>query len=294
MTNRTVWKLLGGVGIVTLIGGVTIGPILRAQTQDDVRFEVASVRRVEIPDVPAGVPVFPTTGGIGTSDPRHIAYHGTWITSLIVQAYGVRAEKITGGPDWLAKTRYDIIANIPEGTTKEQFNRMLANLLRDRFKLRFHTEKKDQPVYVLHVGKNGPKFKETARVGGNATGSSTPVGATLDSEGFPVLSPDTKGVIGLPGSDGMFLVGQDATIAQMMGMIETKAGRPIIDETGLTGHYDFKIHFEWISRGPATAPSSAPSVFTAVEEQLGLKLESGTHSFDRIVIDSIDREPTEN
>ena len=70
------------------------------------------------------------------------------------------------------------------------------------------------------------------------------------------------------------------------------------DETGLTGHYDFKIHYEWMRRAtdPATgvAPDPAPSVFTAVEEQLGLKLESATHSFPQLIIDAIDREPTDN
>lgn len=78
--------------------------------------------------------------------------------------------------------------------------------------------------------------------------------------------------------------------------MERQAGRPILDETALTGRYDFKIHFEWLRRpteaGGASDP--APSVFAAVEDQLGLKLESANSSIDQLIIDSIDREPTEN
>ena len=190
------------------------------------------------------------------------------------------------------EVRWDIIANIPEGATKEQFKIMLGNLLRDRFNLRFHMESKNRPVYALRVAKNGPKFKETAHVADDAVPAKT---GPADASGFPVLSPNFKGSVGLPGPDGMFLVGQDVSLTEVAGWFETKAGRPIVDETGLTGGYDIKVHFEWMSRGPAAAaPSSAPSVFTAVEEQLGLKLEPATRAFPQFIVDSIDREPTEN
>jgi uncharacterized protein (TIGR03435 family) len=77
--------------------------------------------------------------------------------------------------------------------------------------------------------------------------------------------------------------------------IETAAGRPVVDETGLTGHYDFKLHREFIRPGDSGgALPPAPSIFTALQEQLGLKLESSTSSFPQLIIDSIDREPTEN
>lgn len=275
---------------IPVILGVMNVPALRAQAQADQRFEVASIRRAEIPANPNGVPVFPTTGGVGTSSPLRITYRGTWLFSLIAEAFGVRADQITG-PEWVNKDRWDIVANIPEGATKEQFKIMLGNLLQDRFHLRFHMGSKDRPVYVLRVGKNGPKFKETARVADDATPAKA---GAPDASGFPVLSPNYKGSVGMPGPDGMFLVGQDVPLTQIAGWFEGKAGRPIVDETGLTGRYDVKIHFEWMSRRPATAPSSAPSVFTAVEEQLGLKLESATRSFPQFIIDSIDREPTEN
>jgi len=276
--------LVGGAAVLTVFL-----PFSRAQEKTNERFEVASVRPVEIPDNSYGVPVFPTIGGIGTSNPLRISYRGTWLRALIAEAFGVRPDQITG-PVWLDKARYDINANIPEGATKEQFKGMLGNLLRDRFKLRFHMEPKDQPVYVLRVAKNGPKFKETARVD---SAEVTPRSGAPDADGFPVLTSNFKGSVGIPGPGGMFLAGQDVSLTEIAGLLETSARRPIVDETGLTGRYDVKIHFEWISRGPVAA-SNAPSVFTAVQEQLGLKLESASRLLDHLIIDFIDQEPTEN
>jgi uncharacterized protein (TIGR03435 family) len=263
--------------------------------QSDLRFEVATVRRVEIPATDRGVPVFLPTGGVGTSNPSRITYPGTWLMTLITAAFGVRPEHITG-PPWLATERYDIVANIPEGTTKEQFNVMLGNLLRDRFNLRFHIESKVQPVYALRVPKTGPKFKETAvRPDADDAATRSKIGPP-DEKGFPTVPPDFVGMVSIPVSGQMFLTGQSVPIRDLARFIEQRAGRPVIDETGLTGRYDFKIQIEGFRRptdaGVPTDP--APSIFNVVEQQLGLKLESASSSIDHLIIDSIDREPTEN
>jgi uncharacterized protein (TIGR03435 family) len=278
---------------IAVILGVTNAPLLRAQADPSLRFEVAAVRRVEIPSDGRGVPVFPPIGGIGTSDPRHISYHGAQMVPLIAETFGVRGDQITA-PASIHKDRYDIVANIPEGATKEQFNVMMGNLLRDRFHLRFHIESKVIPVYALRVGKNGPKFKETARrAGGPATPSRG--GRGFDALGFPILPPDYTGVMGMPRPGEMFWAAQDVPMAQLAQLIESPVvGRPIVDETGLTGHYDFKIHYHWRDTRPEPIPDPAPSVFTAVQEQLGLKLEPSAAPFNHLTIDSIDREPTDN
>ena len=197
-----------------------------------------------------------------------------------------------------SKDRYDIVANIPAGATQEQFNIMLLNLLRDRLHLRFHIESKVIPVFALRVGKNGAKFKETMR----QDDPSTPVRVTggRDEQGFLIVPPSFKGMVFWPVQGEIFVTAQDVPMANLARMIEEPAagvGRPVVDETGLTGHYDFKIHHEWIRRGPdpdGAASDPAPSVFTAVEQQLGLKLEPSTAPIDHLTIDSIDREPTEN
>lgn len=284
-------KRILAVAIPTIFGVLSM-PALRAQA--DLRFEVTSVRRVEIPLKNGGVPGMSVTGGVGSSNPLQITYRGAWLLNLIIEAYGVRADQITG-PDWVKTTRYDIVANIPEGTTKDQFKVMVGNLLRDRFQLRFHMESKAQPVYALRVAKNGPKFKETARRTGETAGPSKGVGG-LDEEGFPILPPNHQGAVSMPRAGELFMAAQDVPITTLLGSIETKAGRPVLDETGLTGHYDFKVHFEWIRRGPATGDPSdpPPDIFVALEQQLGLKLESARRDLDQFIIDSIEREPTEN
>lgn len=118
--------------------------------------------------------------------------------NLMTQAFGIRADQITESA-WLkvSNERYDIVANIPEGATKEQFNAMLGNLLRDRFHLRFHMDSKIVPVYALRVGKNGPKFKETARRADDATSARA---AGLDAQGFPILSSNFTGIVAMPRS----------------------------------------------------------------------------------------------
>jgi uncharacterized protein (TIGR03435 family) len=286
-------------GILTLAIPFLVLPVnaraLRAQAQSNLTFEVASVRRVEIPTTATGgVPVFMPVGGVGTSNPSRITYKGTWIPSLIAEAFGLRADQITG-PQWLGTTRYDIDAKIPEGATEEQFNVMLRNLLRDRFNLRFHIESKVRPVYVLRVAKDGPKFKESAPVPSTEDAAPRSSVKGEDANGFPILPPEYVGMVGRPTPGQIFNTAQGYSMAYFARSLEQPAGRPVLDETGLTGRYDFKIRFA-ARRGPdAGVPSDpAPSIFDAVEQQLGLKLESASSSLDQLIIDSIDREPTEN
>jgi uncharacterized protein (TIGR03435 family) len=268
--------------------------VAQAQTPAKLEFEVASVRRVEIPQDDRGVPVFPPAGGIGTSDPRRITYRGTWLAPLLADAFGVRWDQITGlGP--VSNERYDIVANIPDGATKEQFNVMLGNLLRDRFHLRFHMDSKIRPVYALRVAKNGPRLKATERRADDATVPPGGIGAP-DAEGCPTLPPNYQGMVGRPIPGEVCWAAQDVPVANLARLIEQPAGRPVIDETGLAGRYDFKVRFESVRRptDAGVASDPAPSVFNAVVEQLGLKLESANHSFPQLIIDSIDREPAEN
>lgn len=272
---------------ILAVGILAVSLPVLAQSTD--RFEVASVRRADIPNSPMGVPVFPTTGGPGPSDPGRITYRGVWLFSLIAQAFGVRPDQVIA-PDWLTNDRYDIIANYPKGITRAQFNVMLGNLLRDRFNLRFHMGSKDLPVYALQLGTGGITFKETSVKVSDA--QARPTGR--DAQGFPIVPPDYQGAISFPIDGQIFMTAQDVPISALVSFLEPRAGRPVVDETGLTGRYDFRIHMEWLGRGAGVAPTGAPNIFTAVEEQLGLKLEPVRRPLPQLVIDSIDREATAN
>jgi hypothetical protein len=159
-------------------------------------FEVASVK-----------PAAPITGnrimvmmrgGPGTPDPGQITYTNVSLQNVLINAYGVKGFQISG-PGWLDSERYDIVAKVPRGATKEQFMGMLQNLLAERFKLTLHREKKDLPMYALVVGKNGPKLKESVdgpapKEGGPVDGPATTMGrVTMGKDGFPAMPPASGG-----------------------------------------------------------------------------------------------------
>src|SRR5262249_23265688 len=121
-----------------------------------------------------------------------------------------------------------------------------------------------------------------------------PSAVTNDASGFPILPPSYRGIAMNPKSGAIFISAQNVSSAQIAQLFEPKLGRPILDETGLTGDYDFKLHSEWMTRGTDPVPSGAPTPFTALKEQLGLELESATRPLNHLVVDYIDREPTEN
>jgi uncharacterized protein (TIGR03435 family) len=158
---------------------------------------------------------------------------------LLTRAYGVKMYQISG-PDWIDSERYDIVAKVPPDTTREQFNIMLQNLLNERFKLTLHREKKEQPVYALVVGKNGPKLKESARELPKAEDARdtplAPVGPPkIGKDGLPELPPGRGPMtIRMPGRVRMG--GAAVTIAQFATTLENQVGRPVVDETGLTGN----------------------------------------------------------
>jgi uncharacterized protein (TIGR03435 family) len=130
-------------------GFVALASLAFAQTPSSQKFEVASVKIVTSGS--AGV-----RGGPGTSSPERITYLGIPLMRLITQAYGVQAFQVSG-PDWLWNERYEIIANLPPGTTKDDLKLMVQNLLAERFLLRLHLETKERPLYQLIVAKGGLK-----------------------------------------------------------------------------------------------------------------------------------------
>jgi uncharacterized protein (TIGR03435 family) len=195
---------------------------------------------------------------------------------------------------------------------------MLQSLLAERFHLKVHREKKEGTVYELVVGKNGPKLEESAPQPAPKDGPQLfpppPHGPPqMDRDGFPVL-PAVRG----PGPRMAMMNGRasmrftDASMAQFVSMLTNQVGAPVTDATGLKGKYDFNLHFvaEGMGMmrglGPLPPPppgvplastpgdDSGPTLFGALQEQLGLKLEQKKGMIDMIVVDHIDKVPTEN
>jgi uncharacterized protein (TIGR03435 family) len=318
-------RAIMGAGLVVFTSCAAL-----AQTaENSPSFEVASVKPAA--PITGNMIRVGMRGGPGSPDPGQITYSNVTVKNVLMNAYGVKGFQITG-PGWLDSERYDIVAKVPRGATKAEFMAMLQNLLAERFKLTLHREKKDLPMYALVVGKNGPKMKESVdepapkegdvpKGSGPADGPVVMGKMAMGKDGFPVLPPGAAG----RGSTAIMMMNGNARMTAsgqpMAGLAEMLSGQldlPVVDMTGLTAKYDFTLYFapEALvgmrlgappTPGPppgeggggvpgASAPDaqSNPSLFAAIQEQLGLKLEQRKGPVDLLVIDHLEKAPIEN
>jgi uncharacterized protein (TIGR03435 family) len=190
-----------------------------------------------------------------------------------MDAYHLNASyQISAGPSWMDSDsdRFDIVANAPgeSAPTGDDVRRMLQSLLADRFQLKLHRETQERPVYALVVAKNGPKLKESG--------------------------PDKEFSTTVRGSQTAQLTMTKATMEQLAIQLSGSGlDRPVLDKTGLAGHYDIALN--WIPEyaGPPASDSNSVNVFTAVQEQLGLRLEPQKAPVEILVIDHAEK-PSEN
>lgn len=262
-------------------------------------FEVATVKLAAPPALtapPGGGPrPGQQGGGPGTADPERVRYRSMTLQTLLVNAYGLPVSQITG-PAWIESERYDIVAKVPPGTTKEQVNVMLQSLVTDRFALRIHRETRELPVYELVAGKGASKMKahvEDPGAPGTAAGE-----LKLDTNGRPMPPPgEMIGILLPPGRWSFAATKQKigGTSSSLVNLLARELGRPVIDKTGLTGEYDWSLEFR-DTRPVRQSPGDpdAPEISVAVEEQLGLKLESRKGPVELLVVDSGNRTPSEN
>jgi uncharacterized protein (TIGR03435 family) len=216
------------------------------------------------------------------------------LRALLVQAYAVHAEFIEGLPSWALAARFDINAKVVDydpatskDLTREQRRAMVAALLADRFHLKAHMEQRTQPIYDLVVAKGGPKFV-----------TSTPL-TTIEAVSAPsttALDPGrmARGGLGfnITGA-GMELNGTAVRLGSLTNLLTEQLDRNVVDKTGLIGEYD--LHMKWTSENPQQPPAddAPPTLFTAIQEQLGLKLQPGKGPVDTLVVDHVEQ-PTEN
>jgi uncharacterized protein (TIGR03435 family) len=191
------------------------------------------------------------------------------LKNLIVRAYGLKDYQIEG-PDWLASERFDIIAKFPEALPDDRekyaaaLTAMMQKMLQDRFKLATHHAEKTFPVFGLVVMKGGIKAKEVPDSGSHSSNSRNThfEGTCINMAGF----------------------------ADFLGQ---RMDQPVLDMTGLTAFYDLKL--DWAEDAATTAePQKFPELSIAIQEQLGLKLEPRKAPLEMVVVDHIERIPTEN
>jgi len=232
----------------------------------------------EIADVHASVPS--ALAQLSVSGPRAGRYEvrNASMVDLIRIAYGVTDDKVTGGPSWLASDRFDVIARTPPAATAEMAQSMLQTLLADRFGLKVHKDSKPLPAFVLTVGKGGPKMKKSD-------------GSQNGCQPRPPAPPQ-PGVI--PYREGTCHNLTSAQIAEILGQIAGDyLDHPVVDSTKLEGTWDFDI--KYTARPQlAAAGSDGISLFDAVDKELGLKLELQTSPAAVIMVDNVNRKPTDN
>jgi uncharacterized protein (TIGR03435 family) len=288
--------------------------ISHAQSPSPLQFEVASIRASgpligEGDAFPKGmgIPADGTVaGGPGSSDPERITYTRVVMLRILREAFGLDADQILG-PNWLYELddplhsqRYDIAAKVAPGTTRQEASLMMQNLLKERMGLTYHYEKKEFTVYVLGVAKGGPKLIrafEGAR-GQSSSGPGT-ISPTRGDDGFPRLPPGVPGFAGKAGDGLMRMTGQVQTIENIGKILVRYLNvRHVVDRTGLAGTYNFTLEFS--AEGlPVTFAGGVPSgpsddLFTAVQRQMGLKLERSKTLLDVLVVDHLNRLPVDN
>lgn len=302
------------------------------QPDSQVTFEVASVKPSAPPE--GGRMVMGARGGPGSADPIRFTASNFSLSSLISMAYDLKPYELSA-PSWLNGERFDIVAKVPPGATREQFRLMLQNLLAERFKLVIHRETKELPIFELVVGKGGPKFKESADQTDTVVQpgalpppppSGGPMQMKMGKDGFPEMPAGRTMMMMMPGRARM--TAYKETMQWLATRLSTQAGRPVMDATGLTKKYDFTLEFapEGSGMGPggmappvgggggggamvmmaqvpgpggpaahsAADHESVPTLATALQEQLGLKLESKKGPVSIVVVDKIEKVPTEN
>jgi len=271
--------LLAAAGISALALPIVIG-IVNAQDAAPLKFEVATIKPSKSSGGKGGLEILPGGG---------LKIGGVTLRHLITFAYDIPENRVTGGPHWLGSETYDIVAKaeradsaddrpttvVAPGTAAwDRVRRRVQALLAERFALVIHKDSKDGPAYALVVTKNGPKLKESQDQGNPRT-------MRLRSAGR--------------------IDAQRGTMHMLAALLTNWLGRPVLDRTGLTGTYDYTVEYAQdhgpVGGGtPSEVPADAtpanfsgPSIFIALQEQLGLKLESIRAAVETIVIDRAER-----
>jgi uncharacterized protein (TIGR03435 family) len=306
VSGRRDGAVLAGIALAAFVHFAGAGGDLQAQTSAPPapRFEVVSVKRS-------------TAAGPGSMNVRpsgHVLVRNLHVDLVILRAYGIQPFQLTGGSDWLQSERYDIEAKAPDGAvvTADAINVMLRAMLADRFQLKIRRETRESAIYELVLARSDRRFGEKLRR------TSADCVAQLErgpEPGAPIgrraVLPDQARIRGedpipcgvvMRGANRIAAGGQ--TMTSFATMLVPRVERIVVDNTGLVGLHDFDLQFQ---ADPSTfrpaagrlpllhyqASAGVPPLLTAIEEQLGLKLQPARAAVEYVVIESIER-PSEN
>jgi uncharacterized protein (TIGR03435 family) len=271
--------------LIELSGIIVLTNLALAQAP---AFDVVSIKPNNT--VPIIMELPPPAGG-------NLRFTRATLKAMVGVAYKAKPSEISGGPSWVATDRYDVSAKTGElSLSDERYRFMLQAMLQDRFQLAAHRESKEMTVYALVVAGNAAG-KNGLRLGAAKEGACAP----------PAVPPPPPSAQRLPICGGFNitasrLLGYGVTTGRLADALTNIVGRPVIDKTRYTGTFDVQLDFtreSTVFNAPATGPeaangaATAPSIFTALQEQLGLKLESQKGTVEVLVIDHAEK-PSEN
>jgi uncharacterized protein (TIGR03435 family) len=315
--SRLLWLLVAASGLLQMVF-ISAAPVARAQTvsaqgsqsapsagaqASDAplpSFEVASIKP-HVPDNSPGMRIM-----MGGPDVSHFTASNATVKMLIGTAYSVKEFQIAGGPSWINSDHFDIDAKVedslaeqlqklPRAQQQAQTALMLRSLLLDRFKLQITRGTKEASLFALVVAKGGPKLKEVPPPDPQAAPGPPPPMAR--GGGLPTPAPGQSFMMMMNGLATLSANAQP--IANLANLLSLQVGRQVVDQTGLKGTYEYTLQFapqntnDMPKGPPPPAGDDAASIFTALQEQLGLRLESTKGPVDTITIDHIE-EPSEN
>lgn len=283
------------------------------QVPGNLEFEVASLRpsppRESRDERPINGRII---GGPGTTNPGRIIFSRVPLDQIIAYAFGLTWSQVSG-PDWTITVRYDIVANVPPGATEPEAKQMLQRLLASRLHLVFHQRRETMVGYELVTAATGPKLKESGARQNDSFAGTLSDALVAGDNGYPILPPGVRQGT-LPGrsqfswfstfratsmSEFAFFLGGPLGFEPAPGPLpgsRRTLPTPVVDRTGLTGNYDFTFDYEGLPGFLYDAPSSPPhlsSIQTSLAK-LGLTLVKAKVAIDVLVIDRIEKMPTEN
>jgi uncharacterized protein (TIGR03435 family) len=270
--------------LTTFIVGTSVALLGQQQTdQNPIAFEVASIKPTSVLDFVRRRP----------PSPDRFIRQSITLSQLVAYAYDVTAFHVEGGDEWTRTSRFDVEAKAAERPNADQMRTMVKGLLAERFRLRLHTETKELPRYGLL------KARADGRLGDRLRPSNFDCAAIASAPDYLQPSgllaggevPPCIVMLRVNGSGTPTITMRGTSISRLARVLEDRAGRVIIDKTELGGAYDVDFEWELPSRSgaPTTLPREGLSLFTVLEEQLGLKLESERGPVDVLVIDHVER-----
>ena len=274
---------------------------VRAQTANGLKtFEVASVKR-SIPNS-EGRPSI--RGGPGSSTPGQFIATGVSLRDLLLVAFELHTYQLYG-PSWLGLEHYDIIANVPPGTTKKDFEVMQQSLPVDRFGLKFHWAEREITGYALIVDDGGPRIKDVSNDGTN-----TPVSVPAPSmepaaprpvagrDGLLIVAPGETRVSSYYGGISAGIIAANAPMGRVAAALSGLLKSEVVDQTGLVGKFTFRLDFlnpnRSLSQEQLDKAGNLADFFTALREQLGLKADRRRIRVKELVVDHASKTPVEN